>query len=58
MYVYGKEDMYQKWIWMHFTKKTFLLDALMITGLILSLRPANKRWRYFVMMSLNGWVQT
>ena len=28
-----------------------------ITGLILGLRPANERWRYFVTTSLIGWVQ-
>ena len=28
-----------------------------ISGLILSLRPANERWRYFVKTSLIGWVQ-
>ena len=27
------------------------------TGMILGLRPANERWRYFVMTSLIGWVQ-
>ena len=27
------------------------------TGLILGLRPANERWRYFVTMSLIGWAQ-
>ena len=26
-------------------------------GLILGLRPANERWRYFVTTSLIGWVQ-
>ena len=29
----------------------------LITGLILGLRPANDRWRYFVMTSLIGWAQ-
>ena len=28
------------------------------TGLILGLHPANERQRYFVTMSLIGWVQT
>ena len=28
-----------------------------ISGLILGLRPANERRRYFVMTSLIGWVQ-
>ena len=28
------------------------------TGLILGLRPANERRRYFVTTSLNGWAQT
>ena len=28
------------------------------TGLILGLRPANERWRYFVTTSLIGWAQT
>ena len=28
-----------------------------MAGLILGLRPANKRLRYFVTMSLIGWVQ-
>ena len=28
------------------------------TGLILGLRLANERWRYFVTMSLIGWAQT
>ena len=27
------------------------------TGLILGLRPANERWRYFVTTSLIGWPQ-
>ena len=31
---------------------------LHIIGLILGLRPANERRRYFVMMSLIGWAQT
>ena len=34
----------------------FLSD--MITGLILGLRPANERRRYFVMTSLIDWAQT
>ena len=29
-----------------------------ITGLILGLRPANEKRRYFVTPSLNGWAQT
>ena len=28
-----------------------------ISGLILGLRPANEKWRYFVTTSLIGWVQ-
>ena len=28
------------------------------TGLVLGLRPANERWRYFVTTSLISWAQT
>ena len=28
-----------------------------ISEMIIGLRPANERWRYFVMTSLIGWVQ-
>ena len=31
--------------------------SLQSTGLILGLRPANERQRYFVMTSLIGWAQ-
>ena len=34
-----------------------LTDADGNAGVILGLRPANERQRYFVMMSLIGWVQ-
>ena len=33
-------------------------NSLALTGLILGLRPASERRRYFVKMSLIGWVQT
>ena len=32
-------------------------SVLYISGLILGLRPANERRRYFVTMSLIGWAQ-
>ena len=35
----------------------FIITTLSITGLILGLRPANERRRYFVKASLIGWVQ-
>ena len=34
------------------------LYKVSITGLILGLRPANERRRYFVTTSLIGWAQT
>ena len=34
-----------------------LITAHPITGLILGLRPANERRRYFVTTSLIGWAQ-
>ena len=34
------------------------LWLLIHAGLILGLRPANERWRYFVTTSLIGWAQT
>ena len=36
---------------------TYFLGKYYITGLILGLRPANERRRYFVTTSLIGWVQ-
>ena len=35
-----------------------LTNARMLAGLILGLRPANERRRYFVTTSLIGWAQT
>ena len=32
-------------------------DIIVLTGLILGLRPANERRSYFVMTSLIGWAQ-
>ena len=46
--------MYMAWAWLWSGMGCFEV----ISGLILSLRPANERWCYFVTMFLIGWVQT
>ena len=33
------------------------LDQYHVTGMILGLQLANKRWRYFVITSFIGWAQ-
>ena len=39
-------------------RRFFFTSLNIISGLILGLRPANERRRYFVTMSLIGWAQT
>ena len=44
---------YLQWIYREETLQSYRCNA----GLILGLRPANERWRYFVTTSLIGWAQ-
>ena len=53
-FMYGKQSPIYIDIWQ--TLRMFVI-LVVITGLILGLRPANGRRRYFVTASLTDWVQ-
>ena len=50
------DDVIIMWLDYIHNKAVYVLFGIFL-GLILGLRPANERRRYFVMMSLIGWVE-
>ena len=63
--IYSDEDMYEKISYMLRRTNFIMMREIYVwqylyykSGLILGMRPANERRRYFVMTSLIGWEQT